>query len=238
MAKTGKPPKTGGRSWPTRNDEKETPENQPALPPKPLSADNGKTPKALLRKQSPLSVAFRHVRPNWRHYILYVDLAARNGDLAMARVRDCYEGLSPRDKLACWPEQLCELANVSPGELVGAVCRAVWESKAAESSMVSSMAHPEVLIQTAKLAKKAENHRDRELFFRLTGSLPDKKGTSISIFNNPTAAGEVKLQDLGAGRGKLKSFDEEIIEMDRDLETGPPFLVKGNVSSEDHAGDA
>jgi hypothetical protein len=201
-------------------------ENQPKLPPPPLNVVEAKFPKLALASRSPLSMAFRHIKPGWRNYIEYVDLAARKGDTAMIRYRACYEALAPRDKIHSWPEQLCELADVSPGELVGAVCRAIWEAKAAESSMVSSIAHPEVLMETARLAKKPDNYRDRELFFRLTGSLPDKKGASINIFNAPQAhSGEVSLPDLAQGRTRLKSFDEEIIEMSRDLET--PFLVKG-----------
>jgi hypothetical protein len=194
----------------------------PKLPPKPLTPRASKSTPRPLATASPLSAAFRHIRPNWRHYAQYVDLAARNGDQAMARYRDCYLALTHIDRLQHWPEQLCDLANVTPGELIGAVCRALWESKAAESSMVSAMAQPEVLATTAKLALEADHHRDRELFFRLTGSLPDKKGTSINIINNPMAQASVKL---ASEEPKLKSFDEDIIEMSRQLE-GAPFLVK------------
>ena len=204
-------------------------ENLPKLPPPPLNVAEVKRPKLALASRSPLSVAFRHVRPTWRNYIQYVDLAARRGDTAMARFRDCYQALGPRDRANAWPEQVCDLANVTPGELVGAVCRAIWEHKAAESSMVSSIAHPELLLETIKFAKKEENYRDRELYFRMMGSLPDRKGASINIFN--AAAGQVAegavLPDLAPGRARLKSFDDEIIEMSRDLESSdPPFLVK------------
>jgi hypothetical protein len=140
-----------------------------------------------------LAAAFRPIRPTWRSYIECVDFAARNGDPAMVRYRDSYLALAPRDRRSHWPEQICELANVTPGELVGAVCRALWECGVAESSVVSAIAHPKVVESTVKLALKAEHYRDRELFFRLTGSLPDKKGASINIFNNPTA------QAAGAG---------------------------------------
>jgi hypothetical protein len=171
-------------------------------------------------------VAFRHIRPSWQHYIEYVDLAARNGDEAMAKLRDCYQALPQRDRRTCWPEQLCQLANVTPGELVGAVCRAMWESKAAESSMVSAIAHPEVLQATADFARLPDGGKDRELFFRLTGSLPDKKGTSINIINNPTAQAGTAVKLMGEGGARLKNFDEEVIEMSRQLDTaGPPFLV-------------
>lgn len=172
-------------------------------------------------------MAFRHIKPDWRRYIQYVDLAARKGDAAMIRFRDCYEALDPVNKPRAWPEQICELANVAPGELVGTVCRHIWESKAAESSMVSSIAHPELLLDTIKFARKEENFRDRELYFRMTGSLPDRKGASINIYNQ--AAGQVNdvaLSELGQGPARLRTFDDEIIEMSRDLESDPPFLVK------------
>ena len=73
-----------------------------------------------------------------------------------------------------------------------------------------------------KLALKADHYRDRELFFRLTGSLPDKKGTSINILNQPVAA-------AGAGGGNgdrpgawLETADDFVIEMSRQLESAPP----------------
>lgn len=170
------------------------------------------------------------MQPTWRHYIQYVDLAARNGDSEMAKVRDVYQALTPRDRREVWPEQLCDLAGVTPGDLIGAVCRGLWESKAAESSMVSAIAQPDLLERTVKLAYQEENYRDRELLFRAWGCLPDKKGASINIINSPTAqAGAVKLagEDIS---GRLKSMDEEVIEMSRQLET--PFVVKSDVPSE------
>lgn len=233
MAKNGKRRKTGGPSSPPSKEAAF--ENPPKLPPPPVNVAVRKFPKLALANLSPLSVAFRHIHPNWRCYIQYVDLAARKGNTAMARFRACYEGLDKRDQASIWPEQLCDLANVMPDELVGAVCQQIWASKAAESSMVSAIAHPEVLMRTIQLAKAEENFRDRELFFRMSGSLPDRKGASINIYNQ--AAGQVTEAPLPSvvGRAKLKSFDDEIIEMSKDLETpDPPFLVRPDVSPEDH----
>lgn len=178
-------------------------------------------------------MAFRHIRPAWRYYIRYVDLAARSGNQAMARFRDIYLKLELRVRVNAWPEQICELADVPPGELVAAVCRAIWETKAAESSMISSIAHPEVLMEVAKLAKKPQHQRDRELFFRLTGSLPDRHGQSINIFNQ-AGVQQVKPPDLAQGRARLKAFDDEVIEMSKTLDA-PPFLMQeDDVPSEDH----
>lgn len=236
MAKRGKRRTIGKRSSPKRSDPVDPVEKQPdPLPTPPLAV---KTNGSALKSRSPLSVAFRHVQPSWRNYISYVDLAARNGDTEMERVRACYEALTPRDRREIWPEQLCHLAGVTPGELVGAVCRALWESKAAESSMVSAIAHPEVLVATAKLAKDPDGYRDRELFFRLTGSLPDKKGASINIINNPTAqAGSVKLMDEANG-SRVRSMDEDVIEMTRQLDRSTPFLMRDDVSSQGNPEDA
>ena len=234
MEKIGKPPT--GRRHLSQPQEEDPFENEPKkLPPPPLDVAERKGPKLPLASRSPLSVAFRHIKPDWRRYVQFVDLAARKGDVAMTRFRDCYEALEPLDKARCWPEQVCQLAQVTPGELIGAVCRAIWESGAAESSMVSSMAHPELLMHTIRFAKKEENFRDRELFFRMAGSLPDRKGTSINIFNQ--AAGQMGDMPDVVGRSKLRSFDEEVIEMSRDLETpdSPPFLVRqSDVPPEDN----
>jgi hypothetical protein len=89
------------------------------------------------------------------------------------------------------------------------------------------MAHPQVLMATAQLAQKAVGYKDRELFFRLTGSLPDKKGASINIFAGSSANTEVKSPLDITPRSRLRSFDDEIIEMSKELEpAGPPFIVK------------
>ena len=187
----------------------------------------------MLASRSPLSVAFRWIKPGWRSYIQYVDMAARKGNTAMARFLDCYKSILPRDKANIWPEQVCDLANVTPDELVGAVCQHIWASKAAESSMVSAIAHPEVLMDTIRFARKEENFRDRELYFRMTGSLPDRKGASINIYNQAAGQVEAALPSI-AGKAKLKTVDDEVSDMSRDLETpDPPFLVRPDVPSED-----
>jgi len=161
-------------------------ENPRKLPLPPLNvAESTQAPRLALANRSLLSVAFRHIKPDWRRYIQFVDLAARKGDLAMARFRDCYQSLDRFEKVNAWPEQICDLANVTPGELVGAVCRQIWESSAAESSMVSSIAHPELLLATIRFAMKEENFRDREMAFRMMGSLPEKKAPPSTSSTKP-----------------------------------------------------
>ena len=84
-----------------------------------------------------------------------------------------------------------------------------------ESSTISSIQHPELLLATIRFAKKEENYKDREMCFRMMGSLPDKKGTAINIFNAATGQ-TIEASDLVSGH-RLKSFDQEIIDIDRDF---------------------
>ena len=194
-----------------------------------------KTPTA---KQSLLAELFRPIDPNWKHYIRYVDLAARKGDTAMARFMDAYNALPMMHKLGWWPEQVCQAAKVNPWELVGAVCRHMWETNASMSAMIASMAHPKLIESTLRFAKKEANFKDREMFFRMTGSLPDRKGASINIFTQ--AAGELQQGEQSLRGGKLKTFDSEVIDMSRDLEDdGGKTLYKvfENVSREDSRED-
>ena len=80
------------------------------------------------------------------------------------------------------------------------MCRAIWECGAAESSMICARAQPEILESTIERAREEDNYRDRELFFRLTGSLPDKNGVAINIINQPVAATGALANGRG-GRG-------------------------------------
>lgn len=233
MAKTGNRRKTGGPS--SRTPKEDPYENLPALPAPPINVAPAKAPRLTLANRSLLSVAFRRIRPNWRAYILYADLAARQGDEAMKRFIGVYESLEKKERDGAWPEQLCDMANVQPDELFGTVCRQMWASKAVESSMMCSVEHPEVLAAMIRFAKKEGHYQDRELFLRTTGSLPDRKGASINIFNQ--AAGvAAAMPDLPQPRTKLRSFDEEVIEMSRDLEiSDAPFVVRQeNVPPADH----
>ena len=222
MEKNGKHPRTGSVSLPPSSDRDKW-EN---LPKPPVNVKPAKLSALALADRSLLSVSFRHIKPNWRAYVQYAELAAKKGDTAMARFVKAYESLTPQARRALWPEQICDLAQIEPGELYGAVCRQLWETKAVESSTICSIEHPELLMNTIRFARKEENYKDRELFFSMSGSLPNKKGTSINIFNAATGQ-TIEAPDLVSGH-RLKSFDQEIIDIDRDVETeaSAPFLVK------------
>jgi hypothetical protein len=74
-----------------------------------------------------LRQTFRHLPGTWRAYIELVDLRVQAGDQDMARYMDCWLALTPEERRNHIPEQVCAHAGITPGELAGAVCRALWE---------------------------------------------------------------------------------------------------------------
>lgn len=194
---------------------------KPVLPAPPVRRRTSKT----LGAGTPLAIIFRKLHGGFRSYIEYVDLCARNGDKDMARYVAAYQALTPRDRNAHVPEQLCELVNIKPSDLVGKVCAVIWESKAAETSLISAIALPEVLDKTAQQAKTAKGYKDRELLLRATGSLPDKKGMTINYDQRQQTA-IMSGQPIPAPRGllgggvELADMDTEVVSMSR-LLAGP-----------------
>ena len=192
-----------------------------------------------LYDDTPMITAFRWIRPHWWNYLDFVGTAARNGDKDMDKILKARDALTERERRAVTPERLCELAGVRDDDLVARVCGEIWRLKRAEGSIVTAMAYPKILDTVSRNATKAKEYDDRELFFRVTGALPDKKGTSVVIQNNP--------QTLVAGaalpqfpKGDLLDMDEEIIELGRDFSpakflttTSMPLVVEEEESDDD-----
>jgi len=145
----------------------------------------------------------------------------------MASIMKVLHGLPKKERDLVMPERLCELAGVKPSELVGAVCSQVWALQNGESAMAASILHPSVVRRTAKAANNLKyGGRDRELFFRITGSLPDRKGTTIINNNNPQTA----IVESGV-KGQLSSMDQAVVDMDRLLEESSAINVQSSVGS-------
>lgn len=179
-----------------------------------------------------LSSAFRSIRPGWRNYIHYVDLAARNGNPDMAKVIKVYKALPAKERNAIMPEQLCDQCNLLPADLFGAVCKELWRTSAGASSIIAATATPDVIGATAFYARHPEFSKDRELFLRATGMLPDKKGASVNIYNNPSP----EAPDLGAQMKTLPTMEQDTLDMERELTApdDPPMFKKAvDVQPED-----
>lgn len=172
---------------------------------------------ALKIQATPLSNAFRSIEPTWRNYIYYVDLSAKAGDEAMAKVIASYTALPAKERNSIMPEKLIDLAGVESADLISAVSRQVWLHKQSESTITASMNHPKVIEQTAAYAiSRFDAFKDRELFMRLTGTLPDKKGASIVINNTPQTANFTTPSS--AGMSGFRPMDQRVIEMSKLLD--------------------
>lgn len=165
-------------------------------------------PKLKLPPSS-LASQFRHLKPNWRAYIEYAMLAAKDGDKDMEQYVATYQVLSKKELLTHTPEAVCELANIKPSELFGSVCRKLWECSSNEASMITAINHPIIIEKTAKYAAQKQGVKDREMFHKATGFLPTPKGNNIHINNSP--------QTLIAGGGirpALPSVKDDMEELD------------------------
>lgn len=196
---------------------------------------------ALKMPETPVAVAFRHIEPTWRNYIFYVKLAVDNGDQQMVKFLNVYSQLPPRERASIMPEQICDMAGVTIRELVGAVSVEVWSHHSTETVITASVNHPKMMVATALYGQTLpDNNKDRELFFRMTGNLPDKKGASIVINNNPQTANINNPSPAGASG--YKPMDHRVTEMGRlldvPLEAVPIFQKEtARVFADNHQSD-
>lgn len=188
-----------------------------ARPAKPKASTGSKMAAKLKMVHTPVSHAFRHIEPHWRNYIDYVKAAAEAGDDDMKKFMESYNALPPRERNTVMPDTVCDLSGVAASEVVGAVAKQLWNMKSSESVITASMNHPKVMEHTARNAGHILGHKDRELFFRVTGTLPDKKGASIVIHN--AAQNNANLpQHSSAGANGYKPMDLRVIEMGKLLD--------------------
>lgn len=134
---------------------------------------------------SPLAVAFRHIKPGWRRYLDFVELAARAGHLEMQRVMDAYASLPKREQAKVLPEQLCDMAGVKPETLFGAVCEQLWAQSRMECNVLAAIHMPRIMETTMKQAATPKGTKDREMVHKHTGFVPTPKpAPGASIFIN------------------------------------------------------
>ena len=171
---------------------------------------------------TPVAAAFRHIRPFWRNYIQYVDLAARAGDDRAKKYRDAWLALTPAERKRHFPEQICDLSGVTPHELVGMVCEQLFAMETAEAGMVTAFARKEV-IQAARFFGTMDQaaYKDRELVAKISGALPAPKGSSIAI--NVNGGAPQVNQGFAKANGVL-DMDAEIVSLSETLEIAAPAV--------------
>lgn len=217
----------------------------PPLPPMPaqdlIEPESESEPPAQDRQRphapmqfghTPLSAAFRFVEPTWRNYIMYVDMESRAGNADAKRYLDNWRALSPQERKVHFPEQLCELASVSPSDLIRWVSGQAWQEGSAKAAMCLTFMRDRVLEKTAQFAiDSPDNYKHAELFMRAGGLLPSNNGRggpAVTIFNTPVASsGSVALagarsESSPVERSGLRDMDSEIVELSRIMQTEGP----------------
>jgi hypothetical protein len=185
---------------------------------------------AMKMPETPVAVAFRKIEPTWRNYVYYVERAADNGDENMKKFLAVYKALPAKEKLSIMPEQICDMAGIQVRELIGPVSVEIWSHHQTESVITASINHPKMIEATANYGQiRPDNNKDRELFFRMTGNLPDKKGASVVINNNPQTA---NITQSSAGTNGYKPMEHRVTEIGRLLDLpveAVPIFQKGPV---------
>lgn len=187
--------------------------------------------KKEMEHDTPLSLAFRHIVPSWRHYIGYVRQAVQAGDEKMERFLKVFDRLPKGERRSIMPEDVCDLAGILQADLISAVSRWYWQIAQCESVIFASSQHAKMLQATAFWGQSlADCAKDRELFFRATGGLPDKKGSSIIINAAPSYAVTTVEAGQQTGVNGFRSMDQRVVEMGRVLEEPEPVFSKDTAS--------
>ena len=176
-----------------------------------------------LSTQTAIAVAFRHIRPFWRNYIQYVDLAARGGDDRAKKYLAVWNGVTQHERRHHFPEQLCEMAGIMPHELVEMVCGQLFLMETAEASMVTAFAKKEVIQAARYFGTTFESaYKDREFIGKVSGALPMPKGAQLNINMPGTVTAGNQSPGLRAGNGQVLDMDAEIIGLSEVLELPAP----------------
>lgn len=172
------------------------------------SAKGPSLSKALKLNQSQLAVAFRHIRPTWKHYLDYVEFAAKEGDKELAKFIQAYYGLTRREQVSILPEQICELSGVKTEVLFAGVCGQLWKQSRMECNIITAVHMPKVVEKTMKRAATNQGIKDREMVHKHSGFLPTPKpapGPNIFVGNQPTAI------EQGGKVISLPSMEDEVL---------------------------
>ena len=179
-------------------------------------------------------MAFRFVAPTWRNYIKYVDMEARDSSSDNADARRyvaAWRSLPHKERLSHWPEQLCDLTNVPPCDLISWVTRQFWIEGSAQASMCLAFMRDKVLEKVGQFAMEdAANLGHAKLFMGAAGLLPSTGGGRASppvnqFFNLNPSASASSVSAAGAKSsnvpvGTLRDMDDQIIEISEIMQTG------------------
>lgn len=132
-----------------------------------------------------LTMTFRELsiegRKDWRHWVIFAQHAADEGDADMVKVMECYHGLKKRERQTATPEFVADLAGVSPNDLAAEVFRSYLSYASDASNLIEAAGRPEIVRRQVEFAKKEAGWRDRKMLHEHSGFLPQKQGGGIHV---------------------------------------------------------
>lgn len=118
-----------------------------------------------------------------------------------------WDEATERDKEVLTLEQLCEAAEITPDEFLGAVLTALWKRSVDIGKLTAIAAHPRVVEATIEAAQSQWGSNDRRMLLDHAGFLPQPKGQTINVGVDARTAVQVN-SDVQISKG-LPSFEED-----------------------------
>jgi hypothetical protein len=167
--------------------------------------------------EASLAFAFRRIGGK-SVAIEYARLSARF-DEKFEKLVWAYDQLSQSDQEKIRLEDLCASVELSPSEFLGTVTRAAYSHNLDVANLIAAVNHPRVV--EATLASAIDNPygtEDRRMLHQHHGFLPQPKGQTIQINNQPQAFAAANAKAAAASEASstgpgLPTFEQDGIEI-------------------------
>lgn len=116
-----------------------------------------------------------------------------SGDPAATKVKEKYALLNYSQKKRVTLEELCAAAEVSPHDILTAMMDAIHHLFRYDATFRLSSAQTEVADKTVEMALTDEGFKDREMYMKVVGLMPQPKGaqTLINVTQNQRTTPQV-----------------------------------------------
>jgi len=161
-----------------------------------------------------LALATRYIDGGRERFIEFVQLAALNRLPVVLSWWGVYRDLTPAERAKVSYDDICAAAQVRPSDFIGAVVACAVEYGQDVGNLVAAVAHPVVVHQAAKSAKRIGGEhgqialRDRRMLFEHAGFVPTRTGTSVHVHANASANAQAAA--VAASEPSVPSFAEDM----------------------------
>lgn len=157
-----------------------------------------------------LTLATRYIEGGRATVLLYIQLAAMNGNDSAMTWWHVWEHLSKYEQSHVSFDDICASSGIPPKNILMAIAGAGFEANCDIANLLASHMHPKVVEASIKEAQKADGIEDRKLLMSHSGFIPVPKGSSIVINNAPQAIAMAKAQSVSMSDPSVPSFLQDI----------------------------